>query len=416
VEGHPAPRCSKRATRSARAGPILVALSALIVSTASAEPLRLRADAVAEARAPAGLIVLQGEDKYRPWVDAEAMVWAGARADPASTLELRGLSEMRTADVMILTLRLREPHGLGELRGGRFVFATGAIRPIQVDGVSALVRSPWGTTVEAMGGIPTLPQAIPRANERVGGARVAQTIAARATAGFSYFLRESRGDRVTDEVGADMAVVPTSYLDLAGKGAYDLLSRGVAEASFSTALRFAPWRFELFGSQRSPGRLLPATSLFSVLGDFPAQTLGTSVRWEAAPRLDLLASAAGQVVGGHLGSQSSLRATLRTDDQGAGRVGLEVRRQDVSTAQWTGVRAIVSQPLSAHFGASTELEIARPDVPADRGSIWPWGLLALSWRSEAGWEAAAAVEAGATPLQRFETNALLRLARTLEVP
>jgi hypothetical protein len=384
--------------------------------TGSAEPLRLRADAIAEARAPAGLVILQGEDKYRPWVDAEAMVWAGARADPSSTLELRGLSEPRTADVMILTVRLHEPHGLGELRGGRFVFATGAIRPLQLDGVSGLVRSPWGTTVEAMGGIPTLPQAIPRANEWASAVRVSQTVASRAGVGFSYLVRRSRGERVNEEAGADMTVMPTSFLDLAGKGSYDLLSRGVAEASFSSAFRFSPWRVELFGSHRSPGRLLPATSLFSVLGDLPSQTLGSSIRWDAAPRLELFVSGAGQMVGGHLGGQSFVRATLRTDDDGKGRLGLEVRRQDVSTAQWTGVRVIASQSLTEHFSGSTELEIARPDVAGDRGSIWPWGLLALSWQSGNGWEAATAIEAGATPMQRFETNALIRLTRSLEVP
>jgi hypothetical protein len=393
-----------------------MAFSILLASTASAEPLRLRADAIAEARAPAGLVVLQGEDKYRPWIDAEAMVWAGARADPASTLELRGVSEPRTADVMILTLHLREPHGFAELRGGRFIFATGAIRPLQIDGVSGLVRSPWGTTIEAMGGIPTMPQAIPRANEWAGGARIAQSVASRASVGFSYFRRQSQSDRVTEEVGVDLATMPASFLDLAGKGAYDLLSSGLAEASVSSVFRFSPWRVEIFGSHRSPGRLLPATSLFSVLGDFPAQTMGSSIRWDAAPRLDLFASVAGQMVGGQLGSQSLVRATLRTDDDGAGRIGLEVRRQDVSTAQWTGVRVIVSQPLSDRFGGSTELEVARPDVPGDRGAVWPWGLLALSWRSGTGWEAAAALEAGATPLRRFETNALFRLSRSLEVP
>jgi hypothetical protein len=395
---------------------VTVALAVFRPSSAFSDPLRLRADAVAEAQSPAGLVVLQGSDKCRPWVDAEAMVWAGARADPGSSLGWLDGSQARSADVMILTLRLHEPHGFGELRGGRFVFATGAIRPIQVDAVSVLGRTPWGTTVEAVGGIPTLPQAIPRANEWIGAGRVAQTVASRATAGLSYVLRESHGDRVTEEAGADLAIMPASFLDLAGKGAYDLVSRGVAEASFSATVRSSPWRWELFGSHRSPGRLLPATSLFSVLGDFPSQALGSSVLWNAAPRLDLFASGAGELVGGRAGGQASLRATLRTDDDGAGRIGVELRRQDVSTAQWTGVRLIVAQPFTQHFSGSTELEVARPDVADDRGTIWPWGLFAMTWRSGTGWEAAAAFEAGANPRQRFETNALVRLSRNLEVP
>jgi cytidyltransferase-like protein len=91
----------------------------------------LRADAVAETQAPAGLVVLQGQDKVRPWFDAEGLVWAGSRSYPNADA---------TADVLVLSMRLREPHGWGELRAGRFVVAAGAIRPVQIDGASALGR------------------------------------------------------------------------------------------------------------------------------------------------------------------------------------------------------------------------------------------------------------------------------------
>lgn len=389
---------------------------ALGLRTASAEPLRLRADAIGEARAPVGLVILQAADRKYPYIDAETLVWTGARADPTATLGWAGTQARPAADVLVLTLRLREPGGLGELRGGRFVFTTGAIRPVQIDGVSAVGRSPWGTTVEGVVGIPVLPQSAPRSTEWLGGGRIAQSVASRATAGISYLVRRADGERVTEEVGADFAAMPASSVDVAGKGAYDLLSRGVAEATGSLAIRSTPWRWELFGSHRSPGRLLPATSLFSVLGDYPAQTLGTTVRWDAAPRLDLLATAAGQLIGGHLGGYESVRATLRTDDEGDGHVGMEVRRQDALLTRWTGLRLLASEPLAEHWRVATELELARADDPGDRGAVWPWGLIALSWRSGTGWEASTALEAGATPLYKFETNALLRLARTLEFP
>ena len=75
----------------------LVAASLCTVSaSASADPLRLRADAFAEARAPAGLLVLQGQDKIRPWIDAEAMVWTGATGVAGSSetrMELVGVVE-----------------------------------------------------------------------------------------------------------------------------------------------------------------------------------------------------------------------------------------------------------------------------------------------------------------------------------
>jgi|SRR5450432_2835079 len=401
-------------------GKLTVALGgagvALGLRTASAEPLRLRADAIGEARAPVGLVILQAADRKYPYLDVETLVWTGARADPTASLGWAGTQTRPAADVLVLSLRLREPGGHGELRAGRFVFTTGAIRPLQIDGISAIGRSPWGTTAEAFGGIPVLPQSAPRTTEWAGGGRIAQSVASRATMGLSYFARRADGERVTEEVGADFAATPTTMVDVAGKGAYDLLSRGVADATGSLAIRSEPWRWELFGSHRSPGRLLPATSLFSVLGDFPAQTLGTTVRWDAAPRLDLLASGAAQNVGGQIGGYASFRATLRTDDDGDGRLGVEVRRQDVLSTRWTGVRLLASEPLADQWRLATELEIARADDPGDRGAVWPWGLLALSWRSRTGWEASTAIEAGATPRYSFETNALLRLARTWDLP
>jgi hypothetical protein len=55
-----------------------------------------------------------------------------------------------------------------------------------------------------------------------------------------------------------------------------------------------------------------------------------------------------------------------------------------------------------------------PDHPDGRGVAWPWGLSALSWRSPKGWEVAGALEASATPLHRYETDALLRLSYALD--
>jgi hypothetical protein len=379
----------------------LALLGLLRAAPLHADPLRLRADAVAEARAPAGLIMLQGQDRKYPWVDAEALVWAGARTDV-------------TGDVLVMTLRLREPNGYGELRGGRFVFATGAIRPVQIDGVSAIGRLPWGLTVEAVSGLTVAPRFGLRAADWLTGGRVAQSVASHMTVGASYVRQNTREGLTNEEIGADLAAVPFKWLDVASRGAYDLTSPGVADALVSAAARWTAWRVELFASHRSPSRLLPATSLFSVLGDFPSQVAGTTIRWEAAPRLDLLATGAGQDLGGELGGYGTLRSTLRLDDRGDGSIGLELRRQDVSAVHWSGVRLIATERLGAHFRASTELEVARADDPGDRGAAWPWGLAALTWSSGSGWEASAAGEAGSTPQYRFEVNGLVRLSYALE--
>ncbi len=396
--------CKTVATRRRRANGALVALAfcASASSRAEAEPIRLRAEAIAETQSPAGLVVLEGRDKLRPWIDAEALVWAGARTDP-------------TADVLVLSVRMREPRGLGDVRVGRFIVATGAVRPVQIDGVSAIGRAPFGSTVEVFGGMPVVPRFGSFAYDWLAGARVAHSVASRVTIGASYVQRRSHGEVADDEAGVDFAAIPLKWLDVAARAAYDVTSPGITDAIASAAARRGEWRFELFGSHRSPSRLLPATSLFSVLGDFPSQMIGGTVRWQAAPRLDLLATGAGQTVGGEYGGNGWLRAMLRLDDRGDGNLGLELRRQDVSTAKWSGVRAIGSHALPRGFRFSSEIEIAFPDEPAGRGFAWPWGLLALSWRSKTGWEAAGAVEAAATPAHRFETNALVRISRVLEI-
>jgi len=60
---------------------------------------------------------------------------------------------------------------------------------------------------------------------------------------------------------------------------------------------------------------------------------------------------------------------------------------------------------------STEIELAAPDEPdvaANRGSIWPWVLVAVTWRITPAWDMAVATEAGATNTAKSELNALMR--------
>jgi hypothetical protein len=110
-----------------------------------------------------------------------------------------------------------------------------------------------------------------------------------------------------------------------------------------------------------------------------------------------------------------VRGLLRLDDRGDANVGLELRRQSVSSARWTGVRTVLAQPLGGGFRYSNELEIAIFDEAKGGVIAWPWGLVALSWRSRVGWEIAGAVEAASTPQHRYETTALARVSRTWEV-
>ncbi len=381
----------------------LLALLALCTSsTAAAQSLRLRADAVVETRTPSGMFVLQGQDRARPWLDVEAMVWGGARVDAA-------------ADVLVLALKLHDPKGRAELQAGRFVLATGAVHPVQLDGARVLGRTPFRSTVELFGGTPVVPRFGSIPYEWLVGGRVAQGIGPKATIGISYVQRRSHAEVADEEVGMDLAAVPTPWLDVAGRAAYDVTSPGLSDALLSVAAKTKGLRFELFGTHRSAARLLPATSLFSVLGDVPSENLGLTVRWQAAPRLDVLASGAGQEVGSTYGMNAWLRATLFLDDLRNGNLGVELRRQHLSTARWTGFRGIAALPIGQKLRFSTEIEIVVPDQPDGRGAAWPWGIMALRWRPGPGWEAAAALEAGGSPDQRYQFNALLRLSRTLEI-
>lgn len=379
------------------------------VSDANGDPLRLRGDAYAQTPPPSGMLVLQGDDRTERgprsrWsLDAEALAWLGTGAD-------------HTGDVLTLVVRARDAEGRGEARAGRFLIATGAIRPLHIDGANAIGRTPWGTSLEAFGGVPVVPRFGERDYDWAVGGRLAQRVTDRATLGFAYLQRRERGRLSDEEVGGDLAVIPIRNVDIATRAAYDLASLGLTDALASVGFRTTDWRVELFGTRRSPSRLLPATSLFSVLGDIPSTRAGTTVRWLAAPRLDLLATAATQIIDDRVGGDGTLRATLRTNEEGTASVGLELRRQAVPGAQWSGIRAIGTAPVAARLAVAAEVELARADDPAGRGDVWPWALLAFTWRATKSWDVAAAAEGAATATARAELTTLLRASYAWDGP
>ncbi|MBI2897808.1 MAG: hypothetical protein HYY06_29890 [Deltaproteobacteria bacterium] len=406
----------------------------LAASIAEAQPLRLRADALATTPSPAGLIVLSGEARPSSYVGAEAVIWGGSGENPA--------------DALVALVRLRHPGQRGDLTLGRFVVATGAVRPVHLDGGMLRAKLPAGIGLEAFGGLPVRPletwndeqqmggvsRRIERADwDWVYGGRISETLGTKLGAGASFVERRDFGRIADREVGGDLWLQPTGKLDLASRLSWDLVMAGVSEALVSAAYRPAGYRFELFGTHRSPARLLPATSIFSALGDVPSDTVGLSALWYAAPRLDVLASGSARMAGeipidqdasnepreaeAEIGMDASMRATLRLDDEGKGQVVLELRRFGLDPGEWTGVRLRVRIPVLEDFAVSTELEAVRPDEPADgRGHIWPWGLVAFSGRFLDHWEAALAVEAFASPDKAAALAALGRLAYRWEGP
>jgi hypothetical protein len=397
----------------------------LLGGVAQADPLALRADAFASTAAPAGLLTLTADGDAGPGLSAEAVVWTGQTG--ATT------GDRADSDVLVIALHARTRDGRISGTLGRFVATLGALRPVQVDGARARVRLPSAIDLDAYAGIPVLPDlTTSRAWDWVTGGRVARRIGDWGSLGVAYMQQRTDGELATEEVGVDAGAALGKHADLAGKLAYDLANPGLAEATLTASHRRGPWRGELYATYIAASHILPATSLFTVLGDVPALRVGTTWTWRAAPRLDVVGDLAIQrsdgdaidgdaPVGpvGEVGEVTApaivLRATLRLDDRGASALGGELRRDGAGDAGWTGARATARLALPHAFTASSELEVVVPDRDGGLGRVWPWALVALS-RTWGPWNAAIAVEAQASPEDRSRIDALAQLGRAWGKP
>ena len=83
---------------------------------------------------------------------------------------------------------------------------------------------------------------------------------------------------------------------------------------------------------------------------------------------------------------------------------------------WTGARAFGRIPLAGPFSSGAEVELVALDAPGDRGALWPWGLLALRWAPSDAIEAAAGVEASASPEHTSSIGGLLRASGSWGAP
>jgi hypothetical protein len=367
--------------------------------SARADALRLRADALAETQSPVGLVTLQGDGDLEDWLSAEALVWLGAGSETE-------------ADALVILVRARDPKGRAELELGRFIATAGAIRPTHLDGIEAGVKLPGQVRLDAFAGVPVAPHFGQNAFDWAAGGRVSRRIGEIASVGIAYLHRREKGSLADEEIGLDANAVPFPWLDLSGRVALDLIQFGVTEARVAAGTRRGAWSGDIYFAELSPSRLLPATSLFSVLGDVPATSVGTDGKWRAAPRLDVGAGAALRFLGQEPAWQLSGRTLLRLDDRGDGYLSLELRKDAAPDGGFWGARSTALVPLAYRLHAAAELEIAFPQNTAGRGKVWPWGLLALGWKPTSCWEAALAVEASASPEFRQRVDALARVSRS----
>jgi flagella basal body P-ring formation protein FlgA len=167
----------------------------LLAHAAGADPLRLRADALATTASPAGLLVLDASGAAEPGLSAEAVVWvAGGHA----------LDDRAHGDVLVIAIDAHSRDGARAARLGRFVATLGALRPVHVDGGALRLRLPQRFDVAVAAGVPVLPGLTTRRSwDWVVGGRVARRLGDWGSAGIAYQQRRDDGQLVTEEVGLD---------------------------------------------------------------------------------------------------------------------------------------------------------------------------------------------------------------------
>ncbi len=380
---------------------------ASLTASASADPLRLRADALATTASPAGLLVLEADRAIHSGLSAEAVVWiAGARTP----------GEDASGDVLVIAVDATSKDARVRARVGRFVALLGALRPIHVDGATLRVRLPRKFDVEAVAGMPVTPNGLTagRSWDWMAGGRIARRLGDYGSAGLAYVQRRDTGIRATEELGADFGAAIDKRHDLGVRAAYDLVNLGLAEVGISASRRTKGLRTEVYARHRSSSHMLPATSLFSVLGDVPSQRVGSVLTWRAAPRLDVIADVAVRRVDADVAEELVARARLRLDDRGTSAITGELRRTGGGIEAWTGARLAARLALPRAFALATELELVIPDDDRGRGIVWPWSLVAVTWARSC-WTVAVAVEASASPEYRHRVDGLFQLSRRWEI-
>ena len=381
------------------------------------QPYRLRADAIGQARTPTGVLSLEGRARQADWAKVDVLLWGG-------TGELG-----QEVDLLVGRLTIQDPGHVAELHLGRMIVGPGAVRPQHVDGANTLIRLPWHMTLEGFGGWAVAPRFGERTYDWMVGGRVSQSIPGWLTIGGAYLQRRDDGRLSDHEVGLDLVLTPLKRVDLVARAAYDLSNPGVSEAIATLSVQPAKaWRIEIHGSHRSPSRILPATSLFSVLGDVPAQRVSGRVRWRAAPRLDLVAEGGARTFDDEVGEDLRLRAILRLDDLGQSVLSGQLSRYGgPSDVAFSGARVALRWQVDEAWRLSAEAELVRPDQsdgpdsplgvqgfsglsPApERGEWWPWGLLAVDYRPTEAWIIALAVEGSATSELEGALDGLVRV-------
>lgn len=367
---------------------------------ALAQSFRSSAETWGQSYRPAGLVNLEARSVLYPWIRGETQVWAG----------LSPRSDNPQGQVVILSALVQEPTGHLALRAGRFVLATGAVRPVHIDGGHAQARTNFNGQLELFGGVPVAMALASRSFDWLLGGRVSQRLGPFGVVGASYVQQRDHGRETHQELGADLALYILRQLTLSGRAAYDIARRDIAETTVTGSYGSVERRLELFGSLRNASLILPSTSLFSVLSNEASLQVGVSGRLRVAPRLRLdgLLAYRGQ------GSRGAVRARAGgtlwlSEDQASALEGF-VTRDGVGEGQWTGVRVLLTRELLANLRLMGEIELVVPDHAQDRGVVWPWGRLSARYVLLEHWVLSVGAEGSSSPRFTKLFQALARVA------
>ena len=361
-------------------------------------------DLLLRGRPAEGLLVLRSGLRNSRFVDVDALVFIGAS------------SAAWSGDVLSVSVLVREPHGLGQVRLGRFIIGGGAVGPVQMDGAELVLRPLPGSSLGLFAGLPVVPEFGSRSFDWLAGGRLGQTLwADRLGLGVSYVQRRDAGERDAEELGADASLHALSWLSLNALASWSLIAQGFSQLRAAALANVDPVQIELFAMQRIAARLLPATSLFSVISDTASTVAGGAADLRAFPRLNLGGTLAVEGLGSDLGYRTSLRATLRLADEGPGKIGFEAMRRHRGADAYTGAALRVEVPINLTLTTHAIAELVRAEQPRGGVALWPWVRVGASWALSSEWLLGAALGVQASPLYAHDVYALVRVGYRMEL-
>src|SRR5262249_20755741 len=210
---------------------------------------------------------VSGVEGTRVLISGWGMLAAGEPRDDRATGDL----DLAFIEGRLLDRRLA-------LRAGRQLIASGVARNLQLDGLDAVVRAPYGIGVEAYGGVPVTTRFGSVSDDGAFGGRLFWRPAPRFEGGVSFIdvVDDGRIDR--QEAGIDARLVVADSLTLTGLAALSTVETRLAEAAVRAL--WQPRRdleLTVEASRTAPDLFLSRGSIFSAFAEEPHDEAGATI-------------------------------------------------------------------------------------------------------------------------------------------